>query len=308
MRSNVRLAATPAVRRGDMLRAVFSKSPLIAAVVALVLATGLPAGTAQEAAGGNEAEGPDVPLFIDPNRTFEKPADVPSSITFLTSLDFPPFNFVGSTGKLTGFHVDLARAICDELRVRCQMRVVEFGRIMRRLVDGRGDAAIAGLAETERTRRRLKFTVPYLRMAGRFVASSATPTGLAPATAGSAKVSVVEGSAHAAFLAKYFPEAEVVAYKDAAAARQALRADAVALHFGDAVSLSFWLQSEAAAGCCTFHGGPFFDETYFGRGLSIAVPEEATALRATLNYALQRLVANGTYAELYLRYFPISPF
>ncbi|MEM1049460.1 MAG: transporter substrate-binding domain-containing protein [Pseudomonadota bacterium] len=249
------------------------------------------------------AEGPAIPLFIDPSRIFEKPTDVPASITFLTTLDFPPFNFVTQDGKLTGFHVDLAREICDLLRARCQMRVVAFNRLVRNLVDGKGQAAIAGMAETPRTRRRLRFTVPYLRMAGRFVG----PTGrTGPAQPSGQRVSVVVNSAHAAFLARYFPTARAVSFDTVEQAREAIRTGNVNLHFGDALTLSFWLQSDAAEGCCAFRGGAYFDETYFGRGLAIAVPGEATALRSTLNYALQRLVANGKFAELYLRYFPVS--
>ena len=246
------------------------------------------------------------PVFIDPNRAFEKPSDVPSSITFLTTLDFPPFNFVNADGKLTGFNVDLARAICEELQVRCQMRVLAFNRIVRGLIDGKGEAAVAGLAETERTRRRLKFTIPYLRMAGRFTANKANPVDARPGRPGTARISIAGGSAHEAFLREYFPEAEIVSYDSVAEARQALKDGTVALHFGDALSQSFWLQSEAAEECCEFHGHAFFSETHFGRGMSISVAEESESLQAVLNFALQRLVATGKFSELYLRYFPLS--
>jgi len=36
--------------------------------------------------------------------------------------------------------------------------------------------------------------------------------------------------------------------------------------------------------------------------------EGSKALRLALDYALARLARRGTYAELYLKYFPISPF
>lgn len=269
----------------------------------LLIARG-PALHAQETDAGSITA--QIPLFIDPNRAFEKPSDVPRSITFLTTLDFPPFNFVTPEGRLTGFHVDLSRAICDELQVRCQMRVVAFNRIVRGLVDGKGDAAIAGLAESRRNRRRLRFTLPYLRMAGRFASNRNEQLAADARPGNGASVSVVAESAHAGFVAEYFPGLTVAPYDDAQSARQALKDGLVDVHFGDALSLSFWLQSETADGCCGFYGGAYFDETYFGRGLSIALPKEATALRSTLNYALQRLVATGKFSELYLRYFPIT--
>lgn len=68
------------------------------------------------------------------------------------------------------------------------------------------------------------------------------------------------------------------------------------------------LQSEAAAGCCGFVGGPYLDETYFGEGMAIAVRPEDGDLRRALDAALQAIQADGRYGELYLRYFPISAF
>jgi len=280
--------------------------PVLAAILAFAVTCGAcpPGARAQPV----ETAEPSVsmPIFIDPNRVFEKPSNIPATITFLTSLDFPPFNFLTPEGRLSGFHVDLAREICEELKVRCQMRIVAFDRIVRSLVDGKGDAAIAGLAENARTRRRLRFTVPYLRMAGRFAASKSKPAPFARQPPDGAWISVVNGSAHAAFLSHYFPNLKQAGFDDPAEARNALKDGAVSLHFGDALSLSFWLQSDDAQDCCAFEGGAYFDRTYFGRGLSIAMPEEATILRATLNYALQRVVATGKFSELYLRYFPIS--
>ncbi|MEM8811401.1 MAG: transporter substrate-binding domain-containing protein, partial [Pseudomonadota bacterium] len=163
-------------------------------------------------------------------------------------------------------------------------------------------------SETVRTRRRLRFTIPYMRMAGRFVSRTNSVGGPAARPSTGIRISVVSESAHEAFLTRFVPEAIIVPFDDATGARNALSDGSVALHFGDAVSLSFWLQSEGAEGCCVFSGGPFFDETYFGRGLSVAVPEEATSLKATLDYGLQRLVANGKFREIFIRSFPVSPF
>src|SRR5690606_27852155 len=44
-------------------------------------------------------------------------------VRFLTESDFPPFNFYDEDGVLTGFNVDLARAICLELGTACDIKV-----------------------------------------------------------------------------------------------------------------------------------------------------------------------------------------
>ena len=59
-----------------------------------------------------------VPGFWDPRRRPERP-DLSrlTVIRFLTETDYPPFNFTGPDGNPAGFNVDLARALCDEIKV-----------------------------------------------------------------------------------------------------------------------------------------------------------------------------------------------
>ena len=70
--------------------------------------------------------------------------------------------------------------------------------------------------------------------------------------------------------------------------------------------LSFWLAGNDSAGCCRFAGGPYMAPNQLGHGLAIAVPHGNPQLADAFNYALRELQANGGFAELYLRYFPVS--
>jgi len=83
------------------------------------------------------------------------------------------------------------------------------------------------------------------------------------------------------------------------------RVDAV---FSDALSLSFWLSSPASQDCCVFLDGAFLSNEYFGNGLAIAVSPERKELVEAINFALAEINANGKFAELYLRYFPLGLF
>jgi polar amino acid transport system substrate-binding protein len=83
---------------------------------------------------------------------------------------------------------------------------------------------------------------------------------------------------------------------------------AIAAFFGDALSLAFWLHGPESEDCCRFSGGAYLDNRYFGAGLSIVMKEEDRTLKQALDYALREVYRNGTYEELYLRYFPVSLF
>ena len=105
-----------------------------------------------------------------------------------------------------------------------------------------------------------------------------------------------------------FTAAEVRSYANQEAAREALRNKDVDLLFGDGITLAFWLNGSDSAGCCVFRGGPFLESRYFGEGIGIAVKRGNDLLRQALNWALFRQWEKGAFTDLWLRYFPISPF
>ena len=111
-----------------------------------------------------------VPGFWDPRRRPDRP-DMSrlTVIRFLTETDYPPFNFTGPDGNPAGFNVDLARALCDEIKVTCTIQMRRFETLVDAITSNRGDAIIASLAVTPALRARLDFTDPYYRAPARFV-------------------------------------------------------------------------------------------------------------------------------------------
>src|SRR6478609_8022210 len=130
--------------------------PVVA--MALVLA-GLamavcPQAAAQPAASQPAAQAPvSVPGFWDPRRRPERP-DLSriTQIRFLTEFDYPPFNYAGADGNPAGFNVELARLICEELKLQCTIQLRRFDTLLQALAENRADAVIASLAVTPETR------------------------------------------------------------------------------------------------------------------------------------------------------------
>jgi polar amino acid transport system substrate-binding protein len=251
-----------------------------------------------------------VPGFWDPRRRPERP-DLArlSVIRFLTETDFPPFNFAGPDGNPQGFNVDLARLVCDELKVGCTVQMRRFETLLPSLNDNRGDAVIASLAVTPDTRARVDFSDPYYRAPARFVAQRASAVDdPLPERLEGKKVAVVGGTAHEAYLKALFTEVETRPYPSADVARLALKRGDVDLLFGDAISLAFWLNGTDSENCCSFRGGPYMDSRYFGEGVGIAVKKGNDTVRLALNWALFRVWEEGRFTDLWLRYFPVNPF
>ena len=251
-----------------------------------------------------------VPGFWDPRRRPERP-DLSrlQTIRFLTETDYPPFDYAGPDGNPAGFNVDLARLLCDEIKVTCTIQARRFDTLLDALADNRGDAVIASIAPTAETRRRADFTDPYYRTPARFVARIDSGIGdVLPELLEGKKIAVVAGTAHEAFLKQMFTEAELRTYPNADAARAALRNGDVDLLFGDGIALAFWLNGTDSGGCCAFRGGPFLESRFFGEGIGIAVKRGNDLLRQALNWALFRQWEKGSFTDLWLRYFPINPF
>lgn len=259
-----------------------------------------------------QAEDVATPNFWDQRQRAAKPplADR-ERIRFLTSVDYPPFNFLDARGRLGGFNVDLVRAACEEISLldRCQIEARPFAELLPALLKGEGDAIVAGIAVTPANRQALAFTKPYFRYPARFVTRKNAPLAgpLGNAVAGRS-VAVVEGGAHKAMLQAFFPLADPVPFKTRDLALDALRKGTVDAVFGDGVGLSFWLESEAAADCCGFSGGPYLSERFLGEGLAVAVARKDADLAEALDYAIGQIVAKRKFSELMLRYFPVSAF
>ena len=193
-----------------------------------------------------------VPSLWDPASPPPKPDPAAlKPLLIITGQDDPPFAFVLPDGTPAGFDVDLARALCGELKIACTVQARRWDTILPAVAAGAGDAAVASVAITPANLAVVDFTSPYYRTPARFVAPLAAKVG------------------------DVLPET---------------------------------VKGPAGAACCAFAGGPFTESHFFGEGAGIAVQRGREPLRVALDYALWRLAQDGTYADLWLKYFPISPY
>lgn len=250
-----------------------------------------------------------VPLFrhVDPEL---RPPDTKSigPVRLLADQDFPPFSFRTAAGEVAGLSVDLAKATCVEMRLNCEIKAMSYADLASSLERGDGDAIISGLRITAETFIKMDATAPYFRAMARFAVKSSAPS--APPDGKvlqDKKVGAVIGSGHAAWIKRYFPQAQLVEFGSLAEAVEALRTGQIELVFGDALQLIYWVKGEASRGCCKLADGAFVDEDYFSQPLSILVKRGNAPLRQAFDYGLDRLQRSGTFATIFRSYVPLSP-
>ncbi len=223
--------------------------------------------------------------------------------------DFPPLHFPDLDGTPTGLSVELARAACERLSLTCTIQVRRFDTLLDALADNQGDVVAAAIPVTAGLRERFGVTSPYFKIPARFAVRKDRNM---PAPDGRAlqgrTIGVVSGTAHEAFAKAFMPGAALKPFAELAAAEAALKAGDVDYVFADGLGLALWIGGEEAGGCCDFAGGPYLESRLFGEGIGFVVRKDDEGLRRALDYALQQLWKEGKYAELYLRFFPVSPF
>jgi len=230
-------------------------------------------------------------------------------IRFVTDTDYPPFHYYDEVGALTGFNVDLARAICEVLEVECEVDATNWSDLIPTLDRGEADAAIASIRITAEALKAADFTSRYYATPARFAARKDSDLkDIRPETVEGLKIGVAKGTGHEAYLKKFFPDGAVAAFDHAEDAQKALKDGAIDLVFGDGITLTFWLNGVTSEACCEFRGGPYLDSRFFGEGVGIAVKKGNRKLAESLTYGLEQVHASGRYEELFLRYFPMNFF
>ncbi|SDR52249.1 amino acid ABC transporter substrate-binding protein, PAAT family [Rhizobiales bacterium GAS113] len=250
--------------------------------------------------------GPGLPNQFDPHlRLPTAQIATATPIRFLTDDDYPPFQIAGADGTLTGFNVDLARALCEELAHQCTIQPRRWDTLLDALASRAGDAVIAGMKSSPEILARADVTYPYLKTPGRFLGRRGAKLAPSASALAGRPIAVAAGTAHEAFVKAFFPAATLRSLPSASAAFEALARGDVEFAFADGPSAAVWLNGTTGA-CCAFVGGPYLESRFFGEGMIIAVRKGDDAMRRVLNDGLQRLSANGRLADLYLKYFPIG--
>ncbi|CCG06716.1 ABC transporter substrate-binding protein [Pararhodospirillum photometricum] len=224
------------------------------------------------------------------------------TLRFATEGAFPPFNAVDDKGKPHGFDVDIAKALCAEMKAECELVVQDWDGLIPGLLAKKFDAIIASMSITEERQKSVLFSDPYYFNQFHFVGPkdrtfTLTKDGLKGLTVGAQRATV-----SAKWLEEHLGDAvSVKLYDTAEEAYLDLTSGRLDLMLNDTYPTYDWLKSPAATGY-ELKGESVIKDDKVG----IALRPGDTALAASLNKALAAIIANGTYAEINARYFPFS--
>jgi lysine-arginine-ornithine-binding protein len=220
----------------------------------------------------------------------------------------PPFSTVDSSGKLEGFDVDIAHALCTKMGADCEIASQDWDGIIPALLSRKYDAIIASLNVTEDRKKVVAFTKPYYRSPSAFVVRKGTSMqDLSPRALSGKSIGVQTATSHSAFLEDKYSRSIVRLYNTVADAYRDLAAGRVEYVMYDKLAIYDWLKSPEGA-CCEMAPVELGDTAYFGSGVAIALRKGDDALFKRFNDAIDGIVADGTYAKINAKYFPFPIF
>lgn len=232
-----------------------------------------------------------------------------TTIRIATEGAYPPFNFIGPDGRLQGFEIDLARAICAELKATCSLVAQDWEGIIPALLAGKYDAVFASLSITEERKKAVAFTDRYYSSPSLFGAWTANAGMATTPEAMKGKVLGAQlGTVSARYLVDLYEPAgaEIKLYATQDEANLDLVSGRLDATLVDKFVLLEWLARPGDGSCCRVIGPEYADPNYFGEGVGAALRKGDADLKALLDRGIRAIRASGGYDRITAKYFSFS--
>lgn len=226
-------------------------------------------------------------------------AQAADPIRFASSATYPPFEFMDKDSNIAGFDIDLAKALCKEMKTECTFSNHAFDSLIPALKFRRYDAVISGMDITAERSKQVLFSQPYYANSAVLIVRKGTMTSVDQMKG--KKVGMENGSTHQKYMNEKHPEIKTVPYDSYQTAVIDLKNGRLDAVFGDTAAVNEWLKTSPELVTLGEH---IADPAYFGAGLGIAMRQDNTELMNKINTALEAVKKDGTYQQISHKWFP----
>jgi lysine-arginine-ornithine-binding protein len=223
-------------------------------------------------------------------------------VTVGMNAEYPPFEYVDEDGNIVGFDVDLMNAIAEEAGFDIEFVNTRWDGIFVALQSGEFDVVASAATITDEREEIVDFSNPYFN-AGQTIAvleSRADEISSVDDLAG-LRVGVQAGTTGDIWASENIPGVEMVRYDEITLAFQALANGDIDAVFNDGPTSADIIAQNPEMGAVIV-GEPVTNEFY-----GIAVQPDQPELLDTINEALAAIIADGTYQEIFERWFGTQP-
>jgi polar amino acid transport system substrate-binding protein len=223
----------------------------------------------------------------------------PGQIRVASLGDAKPYTFTDESGEFTGFDVELFTDVAGRIGIDDVVFTgQDFSGLLAAVANGQFDVGVAAIGITEERKQTVDFSDGYL--AGYLTVMSSPDAGIADEDDLAGKrLGVVQGTLQEAYAVKNFTETELVRFPDNNAAISAVNSGAIDAHFLDYEAAKEYSEQFGLENAIDI---PSFDAP-----AGFAIAKGKPEFQEALNEALHEAMEDGTWKELYEKWFPGSP-
>jgi polar amino acid transport system substrate-binding protein len=223
----------------------------------------------------------------------------PSTISVGSMGDAKPYTFTDENGEFAGFDIELFTDVAERIGIDDVVFTgQDFSAILPAVANGQFDVGVAAIGITDERKQTVDFSEGYL--AGYLTVLTSDSGIKEEGDLAGKRIGVVQGTLQEKYAADNFPDAELVRFPDNNSGVSALNSGTVEAHFLDYEAAKQY--SEQFDGLELAINIPSFDAP-----AGFALKPGNDAFREALNEALHEAMEDGTWKELYEKWFPGSP-
>ncbi|MDV6318428.1 transporter substrate-binding domain-containing protein [Chromohalobacter sp. HP20-39] len=224
------------------------------------------------------------------------------TLSAVTDPSFVPFEMMDKeTGKMVGFDMDILREISDRAGFDLNLRTMDFNGIIPAVQTGNADLAIAGITITDEREKVVDFSNPYYDSGLRILVPAGNESIDELSDLEGKRIGTKIGSTSYDYLQKNLGDsAEIKPYPGSADMYLALMGGSVDAVFYDAPNVGYFAKTKGEGKAKVV--GPLYEGQQYG----IAFTDGSQWVEPA-NKALASMKKDGTYAEIYKKWFGEMP-
>lgn len=222
---------------------------------------------------------------------------------------YEPFTYKTSDGKPTGFDVDIANAICAEIKRKCVFVEQVWDSMIPGLQARKYDVIVSSLSITEERKRVIEFSDRYYKTPSAIVVKQGTEY-QNPASLKGKRIGVLKGSTQEKWaLGELKPAGvTVVPYEAQDQVYLDIKAGRLDGTVADKVEVDGGFLSKPEGEDYVYVGPDQYEEKYYGEGIGVGIRKGQKDLKEQINKAIKTIRSNGTYEKLAQKYFEFDPY
>ncbi|MDX8045210.1 basic amino acid ABC transporter substrate-binding protein [Gracilibacillus sp. S3-1-1] len=224
------------------------------------------------------------------------------TLNVVTETSFMPFSYLDK-GEIVGFDIDLLDAVMKEAGYEYKLDNVSWDSMLLSVEEGNADLAIAGITVNEDRKQSYDFSSPYFESTHKIVFREGTDitsgedikdikVGVQGGTTGEAAVEKILGKNHE----------NISKYESNTLTLMSLQSGDVEAAVTDNVVADAYVANNPESGLEMIADPETFESEFYG----MLLPKDSE-IETDIDAALQAIIDNGTYSEIYEKWFEVEP-